>query len=287
MGTEGALRGCALLGVAGAFAFALFAFARFACAPARAADYSVGIIGGADSVSVNRGNRSRNLNPSPFAVLEIDYNDFRGGVFMTPTKIIGEVRPLAVGYLEYRPRINNTRYFVGSRYHAFIDSSDFDFDLDRDGVVDKSGRKGFYEANLGLRRYFKKGEATLRAFYSPNSFGETGDALYVRASGKFYLGDDWSLRGHVGVSEFGDPRFNEDYWDYAAGVYTTISDFDVFVRYSDTASLAGRSNSVVVVGFERYFSVKSSGSGAAPGYEKILNDLIIDKAFFARSGRSN
>ena len=255
-----------------------------AAAPLCAEDYSVGIIAGADSVSVNRGNRSRDLNPSPFAVLEIEYGDFLGGVFMTPTKIIDEVRPLAVGYLEYRPRIDDYRLFVGSRYHAFLGSSDFDFDLDRDGVIDKSGRKGFYEANLGVRRYFKKGEATLRGFYSPNSFGETGDALYVRASGKYYLGGDWSLRGHVGVSEFDDPRFNEDYWDYAVGVYTSVATFDVFVRYSDTASLAGPSNRVVVVGFERYFSLKSGGAGGKPGYEKILNDLIIDKAFLARSG---
>ena len=250
----------------------------------RAEDYAVGIIGGADSVSVYRGGRSRDLNPSPFAVLEIEYGDMLGGVFMTPTKIAGEVRPLTVGYLQYRPRIKNWRVFVGSRYYSFLGSSDFDFDIDNDGVIDKSGRKGFYEADLGLRRYFNHGEATVRAFYSPNVFGETGGALYATVSGKLLLGGDWSLRGHVGVSEFENLQYNDDYWDYAAGVYTSFKGFDVFVRYSDTAGLSGPSNRIVVVGFERYFSVKSSGSGGEPSFEKILNDLIIDKAFLAQAG---
>ena len=251
--------------------------------PARGADYAVGIIAGVDSVGVNRGNRSRDLNPSTFAALEIEVEDFLGGVVMTPTRIAGELRPLAIGYVEYRPRIDQYRVFVGARYYAFIDSSDFDFDIDSDGVIDKTGRKGFYEANLGVRRYFKKGEATLRAFYSPNVFGETGDALYVAASGKLYLGGPWSLRGHVGVSEFNDPRFNKDYWNYAVGVYTSFKGFDVFVRYSDTVNVDGPTDRIVVVGFERYLSLKSSGSADAP-FGKILNDLIIDKAYLAQSG---
>ncbi len=250
-----------------------------AAVPAAAADYDVTVIGGVDTTSVNRGRRSRQLNPSPFAAIEIVYDDFLGGVVSTPTKIIDEVRPLTIGYLEYRPSIDKYKVIVGARYYAFIASSDFKFDIDNDGVTDKTGRKGFFEANLGVRRRFDVGELTARTFYSPNVFGETGDAFYGSISGKAFLGDDWSLRAHVGVSEYDDTRFNDDYWNYAVGVYKYAWGFDLFLRYSDTVNLAGRGDSIVVFGFEKAFTLASSDRDRRRRFEKIRNDLIIDKAF--------
>lgn len=246
---------------------------------ADAEDYSVTAIVGVDTVSVNRGRRSRELNPSPFAVIEIEYGNFLGGAVATPTKIAGEVRPLLVGYAAWKPSAGPYGLTFGARYYSFPGSSDFVFDFENDGVPEKIGRKGFFEANAGIKRRWEIGELSARAFLTPNSFGETGAAFYSDISGKLFLQNDWSIRAHIGKSEYWNDRFNDDYWNHAIGIYKYQFGLDFFVRYSDANNLIGPNQRVVVFGFEKAFTLLSSDARRDSQFDKIRNDLTIDKAF--------
>lgn len=247
-------------------------------APARADDYSVTAALGLETTGAFRGVKSRKLNPSVYGYLEIAYGEGLFGVFSNPVSIAGETNALVLGYALWKPSIGRFDFEAGGRYYSFPDSSDFTFDFDDDGVVDHRGHKGLFEAQAGVRRKFDGGRVHVRAFYSPDGFAETGPAWYFNNEVRADLPFGIEARGAVGVSRFSDKRFNENYIDYDAGLYKSLAGFDMFLRYSDTAGLAGPDNSVVVFGIERALSLDSSGARERRRYEKIRNDWQIDKA---------
>lgn len=247
-------------------------------APARAADYSVAAALGLETTGAFRGVKSRKLNPSVYGYLEIAYGDGLFGVFSNPVSIAGETNALVLGYGLWKPSLGKVDFEAGGRYYAFPDSSDFTFDFDDDGVVDHRGRKGLFEAQGGVRRNFDGGRVHIRAFYTPDGFARTGPAWYFNNELRADLPFGLEARGAVGVSRFSDKRFNENYIDYDAGLYKSMFGFDMFLRYSDTAGLAGPDNSVVVFGIERSFSLASSSAHDDRRFEKIRNDWRIDKA---------
>lgn len=236
---------------------------------------------GVDTTSVFRGIKSTKLNPSVFGNLIVERGDLYGGVYSNPSSIQGEVRPFVIGYANYAPRIGAFDVDVGGRYYAFIDSSDFSFDLDRDGVIDHTGRKGFFETFASVSRNFGDVQARTRVYYAPDVFAETGGSLYVNTRLKALLGNGFDVRADVGISEFEREQFNDEYVDYGIGIYKSLFGFSLSVRYSDTVGLAGSDDRVVSFSIERDFTLRAGNKRREYLKRKIRNyDWSGDKALF-------
>lgn len=236
---------------------------------------------GVDSVSAFRGVKSTKLNPSVFGAVELERGDVFAGVFTNPTSIAGEVRPLAVTYVGYSPRVGKFDLGAGARYYAFIASSDFSFDLDDDGVIDHTGKKGFSEVFASVSRNVGALNFRARAFYAPNVFAETGGALYLNGRVKAPLGAGFDIQGDFGVSEFEREQFNDEYIDYGVSVYKSVRGFDLYLRYSNTTGLAGTDDRLVAFGIERSWSFSPEADRRERMRRKILNrDWSGDKALF-------
>ncbi len=267
-----------------------FAWALMVLSPAIAGEWTDALMGdafavtaglGVETVSVYRGVKSTKLNPSVYGYVEIERGDIYGGFVTTPSSIAGEIRPFVLGYGGYAPSAGAFDLNIGARYYAFPASSPFDFDLDADGVIDHSGRKGFYEGFAGVKREFGKLEVRARAFYAPNVFAETGGAAYANARVKAAIAHGFDLRADFGVSAFERSQFNDDYVDYGVGVFKTLFGLDMFVRYSDTSGLSGSDDRVVVFGIEKAWSLADGAAKHSYLHRKIRNrHWTTDKSVF-------
>ena len=234
-------------------------------------DYTLTAALGVDSNAVFRGQKSTKLNPSVYAVLDFERGPFYTGLQATPSSIQGEIRPFVLLYIGYTPEIGAFDGNIGARYYTFPGSSDFEFDLDDDGVTDHAGKKGFYEFNAGVSRTIKDVNFNVRAFYAPNIFGETGGAFYVNSRVKAPLGSGFELRGDVGVSSFSKDQFNDDYVHYGVGVYKSAFGLDFYLRYTDTSGRAGVNDRIVSVGIEKAWTLAEGGGRAGYLRRKIRN----------------
>lgn len=248
-------------------------------------DYEVSAAFAVDSIGVFRGQKSTSLNPTVSATLSIEVGDAYAGVYATPTKIAGETRPLVLGYGGYGFDTGPFDWTVGARYYAFLDSSDFVIDLDKDGNPENVGRKGFFEGYVGAGVEIGGIDVTANVFYSPDIFGETGPAAYIIGALKAPLIYEIDLRAQIGRSEFADIRLNSEYTDYAVGLYREVAGIDVFVRYSDTLGVDGVDDRVLVVGFEKSWTLLSSDARRERAQRKILNTIVFDKSLFVRANR--
>ena len=233
-----------------------------------------------DSVGVLRGSRSRDLNPSVTAIFELEYDIAYGGVVATPTRIQGELRPLVLGYAGVTPDIAGVDWNVGGRYFSFPDSSNFKLDFDGDGMIDFSGRKGFFEGFVGVKKDFGPASASARAFYAPDSFGQSGPEFYLMFGGEADLFGGWKAKAHGGRSRAADKRINTDFWDYAFGVYGAFKGFDLYIRYSDRAGRNRGNNDVVVFGVERAFPIRSSPGPRDPSDHDRFDAFVRDRRLF-------
>ena len=243
-------------------------------------DITVTGVLGVDSRGAFRGVKSTKLNPSVYAVLEIEYGDLVGGMYTNASSIAGEIRPLVVSYVNYSlPTVAKFDAIVGVRYYAFIASSDFGFDLDSDGIVDHVGRKGFFESFGSVSRDIGKVNLRTRVYYAPNVFGETGGSLYVSSRVKMPLGKGFSISADVGVNEFEREQFNDEYIDYGVSIFKSLFGFDLYLRYSNTSGLAGTDDEMVAVGIEKAWTLAQTDQKGDYIRRKIKNrDLIGDKA---------
>ncbi len=129
---------------------------------------------GVETNAVFRGQKSAKLNPSVYAALELERGDFYAGVYASPSKIQDEVRPLMLLYAGYAPEIAGFQTRIGVRRYAFPSSREFNFDIDGDGIIDHSGKKGFVEGFVGASRVIHTVKVDTRVYYAPEFFGETG-----------------------------------------------------------------------------------------------------------------
>lgn len=246
-------------------------------------DYEISAAFGVDSVGVFRGQKSTTLNPTVSGSLSFEVGDAYGGVYTTPTKIAGETRPLVLGYGGYSFETGAIDWAAAARYYAFPDSSDFVIDLDADGIPESVGRKGFLEGFVGAGFTIYDIDFSGNIFYSPNIFGETGAGAYIVGAVKAPTVYGVELRAQVGRSEFADDLLNNEYTDYAIGLYREVRGIDVFIRYSDTLGVEGVDDRVLVVGFEKSWTLLSRDDRRKHERRKILNNIVVDKTFFVRA----
>lgn len=72
--------------------------------------------------------------------------------------------------------------------------------------------------------------------YSPEYFGDSGDALYSYGTLDIPLGPYFTLSGHVGYQTIDDNAAwgTDDYTDYGIGISTNIAGFDLNASWTDT-----------------------------------------------------
>ncbi len=107
---------------------------------------------------------------------------------------------------------------LGAIYYAYPGA---DSDLNYD----------YWEVAASLSHNFGPFTATGSFNYSPEFFGDTGDAEYTALGVAVPLPYDFSLNGHVGYQAIDD---GVDYWDWSAGVGYTWNGFNLSLNYVDT-----------------------------------------------------
>jgi len=100
------------------------------------------------------------------------------------------------------------------------------------------------EVYFGLSYTFDKVQFSpdvgAKVYYSPDFFGETGDAYYIDGHLNFALPYDFSLNTHVGhqyidKGNVNNPGASVDYTDWKVGLSKDLFGFGLDVSYTDTA----------------------------------------------------
>lgn len=150
-------------------------------------------------------------------------------------------------YGGYEGSYKGLTYDIGAIYYAYPGADD---NLNYD----------FVEGYLGLSYDFDLLSASASFNYSPDYFGESGDAQYYALGVDVPLPKDFTLSGHIGYqaiddnASFGVP----DYTDWSVGLGYTIQGFDVSLQYIDTdlkepSECADGCDTRIVFGISRSF----------------------------------
>lgn len=121
-------------------------------------------------------------------------------------------------YAGYANEIGNFSYDVGGIYYAFPGSeSNLDYD--------------YWEAYLSLGYQLDTVGLVAGINYSPEFFGDTGDATYMYGGINWTLPHDFSAKAHIGYQEIDQAT---DYTDWALGLGYNWLDFDFALTYTGT-----------------------------------------------------
>jgi len=118
---------------------------------------------------------------------------------------------------------NNWSFDVAATYYFYPGASD-------------SLNYDYFEASASVGYDFEVASLTAKAVYSPDNFGETGDASYYEIAAEVPLPYDFTLNAHYGHQEINDEvGFGvPDYNTWGVGIAYNIEGVDVGVNYIDT-----------------------------------------------------
>jgi len=150
-------------------------------------------------------------------------------------------------YAGYSGSFNDVSYDVGVIYYSYPGA---DSSLDYD----------FVEGAVAVGYDFDVFSASASVNYSPEYFGDSGDAVYYAAAVDVPLPSDFTLSGHVGYQSIDDnATFGvPDYTDWSVGLGYTLGGFDLSLQYVDTDlnepnECADGCDSRVIFGISRSF----------------------------------
>lgn len=155
-------------------------------------------------------------------------------------------------YAGYSGSIEDISYDLGFIYYAYPGADD---SLDYD----------FWEVSGSLGYDFGPFAASASVNYSPEYFGDSGDAVYLASDVSVPLSSNVNLIGHVGYQTiddeaafFGTTAPEESYIDWAVGVSYYVAGFDMSLQYVDTdldepTQCADGCDSRVIFGVSRSF----------------------------------
>ncbi len=126
-------------------------------------------------------------------------------------------------YGGYSGAINDISYDVGMIYYSYPGAAD---SLDYD----------FIEGSVAVGYDFGSFSTSASVNYSPDYFGDSGDAQYYALNVDVPLPKNFSISAHIGRQEIDDnDAFGvDDYTDWSLGVNYSLSGFDMFLQYIDT-----------------------------------------------------
>lgn len=122
-------------------------------------------------------------------------------------------------YGGYGGEIDNFSFDIGFIYYAYPGASD---------ALDYN----FWEVGFNLGYDLDVAEVSAGVFYSPDNFGNTGDAVYVTGGISIPLVENLTFDANVGHYTV-KPAFGDDYWTWNIGLSYAFEWFDVEVRYHD------------------------------------------------------
>lgn len=126
-------------------------------------------------------------------------------------------------YAGYSSDFKGLNYDIGALYYTYPGA---DSDLNYD----------YMEVSLALGYDFKVFSLSTSVNYSPENFGDSGDATYLAGAVDVPLPHDFSLNAHIGHQWIDDEvAFGVDsYTDWSAGIAYSNWGFDFGLTYIDT-----------------------------------------------------
>lgn len=172
-----------------------------------------------------RGISQNDEGPAIQGGFDYAYKIFSVGIWASPVDFNdGDEANVEIDYYaSIGSEINGVSWSVGGIYYSFPGArSNLNYD--------------FYEAIAGLGYDFGYASAELSANYSPEFFGDSGDATYLALSVGIPLNDRFSLNLGAGRQWIDDETAYgvPDYTDWKAGIATSFKGIDVELAYIDT-----------------------------------------------------
>lgn len=125
---------------------------------------------------------------------------------------------------------------------------DFDFGVLAYLYPDSPKGQNFVEFHGGTSKGLGALTLTASYAYSPDFYGNTGNAGYLALDANWTVNDKWSISGGFGYQEFYQTaKGGDSYADINVGITYSLSGFDLDLRYHDAFRLAGVTGSSVVV----------------------------------------
>jgi uncharacterized protein (TIGR02001 family) len=172
-----------------------------------------------------RGISQNDEGPAIQGGFDYAYEFFSAGVWASPVDFNdGDEANIEIDYYaSIGSDYKGISWSVGGIYYSYPGSRD---NLNYD----------FFEANAGLGYDFGIASADVSFNYSPEFFGDSGDATYVTLGVAVPLSNDFTLSGAVGrqwidkEAVYGVP----DYVDWKIALGTTFKGIDLEIAYVDT-----------------------------------------------------
>jgi uncharacterized protein (TIGR02001 family) len=144
-------------------------------------------------------------------------------------------------YAGFTPSAGQFDFDIGVLYYGYPDSPDLP-------------EQDFYEFYGGVSTAIAENiEVGVKVSFSPDFYGETGEAYYPEFNVGVTLTDNWSFSAHVGQQTFEDDM-QDDYTDWNIGVTYSWDWFDVSLGYYDTTDrIGGDEDDAVVLTISRSF----------------------------------
>lgn len=141
-------------------------------------------------------------------------------------------------YAGVSPTYNNVTFDFGVIYYAYPDSPEL-----------PTGEQNFVELYGGASVPIGIVEVGGSVAYSPDFYGEIGDAFYYQLTAAIDLSEQTGIEGFgidggYGFSRFDDDMLGDDYDDWNIGVTASFFGLDFDLRYFDTTGLSGNDESV-------------------------------------------
>lgn len=142
-------------------------------------------------------------------------------------------------YAGVAPTLNNITIDVGVLYYAYPDSPEL-----------PTGEQNFLEVYGGVSAPVGPVELGAKISYSPNFYGEVGDAFYYQLTASIDLSEQtdiegFGISGGYGFSRFDNDMLADDYDDWNIGISASVVGLDLDLRYYDTTGFSGNDEAVV------------------------------------------
>lgn len=106
------------------------------------------------------------------------------------------------------------------------------------GADDDGAEFDYYELKVGASHDFtEQFTAGAAVYYSPENFGDTGDATYWEVNAAYEINDGFAINGAYGnqsVEEPNGPNTEDDYNTWNIGAAWAMHGFQIDLRYHDT-----------------------------------------------------
>lgn len=147
-------------------------------------------------------------------------------------------------YAGFTPEYKMFAFDIGVLYYSYPDAPD-------------EPEQNFVELYAGASTTIEeKVEVGFTVAFSPEFYGETGQAFYPSFDVSVPLGEYFSVGGHYGYKSFSDDPADggaEDYSEWNISATASYEGFDFTVGYSDTSEEAGDENDTFFASIGRSF----------------------------------